>query len=58
MLVNVRKFASCRPAFEGQQASLSENHLTKQEAEEIYEASSLLDGEMKEKFQTKMNHAF
>lgn len=56
MLVNVRKFASCRPAFEDQQASLSENHLTKQEAEEIYEASSLLDGEMK--FQTKMNHAF
>lgn len=58
MLVNVRKFASCRPAFEVQQASLSENHLTKQEAEEIYEASSLLDGEMKEKFQTKMNRAF
>lgn len=58
MLVNVRKFASCRPAFEDQQASLSENHLTKQEAEEIYEASSLLDGEMKEKCQTKMNRAF
>lgn len=58
MLVNVRKFACYRPAFEAQQASLSESHLRKQEAEEIYEASSLLDGEMKKKFRTKMNHAF